>query len=116
MSTLTIMCFLFFFKQKTAYEIGLGIPAEPLFRSDRKRRFSSQLAAKRSEERFSSQLAAKSSDARRVGKECRNKCGPGVSYKENTAACRTAGPPDPPFDLHVRGRAALRGQCAELLC
>src|SRR4051812_49820693 len=28
--------FFFFFKQKTAYEIGLGIPAEPLFRSDRK--------------------------------------------------------------------------------
>src|SRR5437763_16520995 len=27
------MCFLFFFKQKTAYEIGLGTPAEPLFRS-----------------------------------------------------------------------------------
>src|SRR5688572_31033189 len=27
-----ILCF-FFFKQKTAYEIGLGIPAEPLFRS-----------------------------------------------------------------------------------
>src|SRR5437764_9445990 len=28
------MLFLFFFfKQKTAYEIGLGIPAEPLFRS-----------------------------------------------------------------------------------
>src|SRR5947208_6301509 len=26
-------CFFFFFKQKTAYEIGLGIPAEPLFRS-----------------------------------------------------------------------------------
>src|SRR5207244_8405543 len=26
-------CLLFFFKQKTAYEIGLGIPAEPLFRS-----------------------------------------------------------------------------------
>src|SRR5437667_4007587 len=25
----------FFFKQKTAYEIGLGIPAEPLFRSQR---------------------------------------------------------------------------------
>src|SRR5206468_7443840 len=24
---------LFFFQQKTAYEIGLGIPAEPLFRS-----------------------------------------------------------------------------------
>src|SRR5438128_1112799 len=26
-------CSFFFFKQKTAYEIGLGIPAEPLFRS-----------------------------------------------------------------------------------
>src|SRR5207248_3845805 len=29
------LAFLFFFKQKTAYEIGLGIPAEPLFRSSR---------------------------------------------------------------------------------
>src|SRR4051794_41548433 len=29
---LVVSCF-FFFKQKTAYEIGLGIPAEPLFRS-----------------------------------------------------------------------------------
>src|SRR5438105_12596080 len=28
-----ISFFFFFFKQKTAYEIGLGIPAEPLFRS-----------------------------------------------------------------------------------
>src|SRR5690242_21255683 len=28
-----IFFFFFFFKQKTAYEIGLGIPAEPLFRS-----------------------------------------------------------------------------------
>src|SRR5437762_3703863 len=27
----------FFFKQKTAYEIGLGIPAEPLFRSRKSR-------------------------------------------------------------------------------
>src|SRR5262245_63237639 len=27
------VCLFFFFKQKTAYEIGLGIPAEPLFRS-----------------------------------------------------------------------------------
>src|SRR5262249_59223631 len=31
-STRTCRLF-FFFKQKTAYEIGLGIPAEPLFRS-----------------------------------------------------------------------------------
>src|SRR5205085_7281606 len=34
---LIFLCFFFFvfffFKQKTAYEIGLGIPAEPLFRS-----------------------------------------------------------------------------------
>src|SRR5437016_9771314 len=30
---LTFFFFFFFFKQKTAYEIGLGIPAEPLFRS-----------------------------------------------------------------------------------
>src|SRR5205823_11717720 len=28
-----VLVSLFFFKQKTAYEIGLGIPAEPLFRS-----------------------------------------------------------------------------------
>src|SRR5205823_8376223 len=30
---LPLVFFFFFFKQKTAYEIGLGIPAEPLFRS-----------------------------------------------------------------------------------
>src|SRR5437867_5393323 len=29
-----LFVFFFFFKQKTAYEIGLGIPAEPLFRSE----------------------------------------------------------------------------------
>src|SRR5438552_5910209 len=29
----SMLQFIFFFKQKTAYEIGLGIPAEPLFRS-----------------------------------------------------------------------------------
>src|SRR5207245_4941037 len=28
-----LFSFFFYFKQKTAYEIGLGIPAEPLFRS-----------------------------------------------------------------------------------
>src|SRR5438874_7132322 len=34
MTTLSSAGFIFFFfKQKTAYEIGLGIPAEPLFRS-----------------------------------------------------------------------------------
>src|SRR5207253_4428218 len=33
MSFFAIFSYIFFFKQKTAYEIGLGIPAEPLFRS-----------------------------------------------------------------------------------
>src|SRR5437588_4909487 len=33
----------FFFKQKTAYEIGLGIPAEPLFRSIKLRKCSSKI-------------------------------------------------------------------------
>src|SRR5690554_7344037 len=28
--------YFFFFKQKTAYEFGLGIPAEPLFRSHKR--------------------------------------------------------------------------------
>src|SRR5207253_6390213 len=31
---LYLLYLFFFFKQKTAYEIGLGIPAEPLFRSN----------------------------------------------------------------------------------
>src|SRR2546430_9226160 len=34
MPSMSALFFFFFFKQKTAYEIGLGIPAEPLFRSD----------------------------------------------------------------------------------
>src|SRR5581483_12218203 len=41
----------FFFKQKTAYEIGLGIPAEPLFRSDcwrKMRKFDLSLRSSRS--------------------------------------------------------------------
>src|SRR4051812_50039120 len=33
MSRTSTLIRFFFFKQKTAYEIGLGIPAEPLFRS-----------------------------------------------------------------------------------
>src|SRR5947207_7218266 len=40
MLSIALFLFLFFFKQKTAYEIGLGIPAEPLFRSISKRRIS----------------------------------------------------------------------------
>src|SRR4051812_49948259 len=38
-----VVLFFFFFKQKTAYEIGLGIPAEPLFRSLRKSRNATSL-------------------------------------------------------------------------
>src|SRR5438445_5961802 len=34
MIMISLSFFFFFFKQKTAYEIGLGIPAEPLFRSE----------------------------------------------------------------------------------
>src|SRR5205823_8587473 len=33
LSYIYYLSFIFFFKQKTAYDIGLGIPAEPLFRS-----------------------------------------------------------------------------------
>src|SRR5438876_9252063 len=39
---------IFFFKQKTAYEIGLGIPAEPLFRSSRSRRKTNKRKSKHS--------------------------------------------------------------------
>src|SRR5690554_7185341 len=38
MDNLTLHVSLFFFKHTTAYEIGLGIPAEPLFRSKLLRR------------------------------------------------------------------------------
>src|SRR5207248_4138752 len=38
---------LFFFKQKTAYDVGLGIPAEPLFRS-KMRKFDLSLRSSRS--------------------------------------------------------------------
>src|SRR5260370_10307724 len=34
-AVVVIFFIFFFFKQKTAYDIGLGIPAEPLFRSRR---------------------------------------------------------------------------------
>src|SRR5205823_13021359 len=72
---------IFFFKQKTAYEIGLGIPAEPLFRSTlfpstlpsiKLRKCSSKIITSRSEERFSKIITSRSEE-RRVGKECRNR-------------------------------------------
>src|SRR5258708_15310779 len=38
--TMRMLFIFFFFKQKTAYEIGLGIPAEPLFRSSKQQQVS----------------------------------------------------------------------------
>src|SRR5436305_15332587 len=82
----------FFFKQKTAYEIGLGIPAEPLFRStlflnrSRKARVSYkvQRTINASLNAATSTRAVSSnpnfvtrqkirSEERRVGKECRSR-------------------------------------------
>src|SRR5262245_62403928 len=37
--------YVFFFKQKTAYEIGLGIPAEPLLRSDQIKEMTRKVSA-----------------------------------------------------------------------
>src|SRR2546430_9446906 len=87
----------FFFKQKTAYEIGLGIPAEPLFRSQNVYRsvehdqktdqtslgqFSGrvQQTYKHSVPRFfvpeHGTMFTLRSEERRVGKECRSRWSP----------------------------------------
>src|SRR5438874_661762 len=93
-------CLFFFFKQKTAYEIGLGIPAEPLFRSAPKGTkngfYSSRISLRGrsaaslrqncvtvfsfSKNHFSSPsgrwsivLLISRSEERRVGKECRSR-------------------------------------------
>src|SRR5699024_11733803 len=75
----------FFFKQKTAYEIGLGIPAEPLFRSILAQLEKLLLCERSQSKSFSScarigrifSFSASSplrfnsrSEERRVGKEC----------------------------------------------
>src|SRR5690242_21912903 len=60
----------FFFKQKTAYEIGLGIPAEPLFRSSPHLTILSKTDAL-DEEKWLNMLGR--SEERRVGKECRSR-------------------------------------------
>src|SRR5438876_12170197 len=65
----------FFFKQKTAYEIGLGIPAEPLFRSGNHNELNQDDA------RYGFRCchlkniwtAPLRSEERRVGKECRSR-------------------------------------------
>src|SRR5258708_14932171 len=88
----------FFFKQKTAYEIGLGIPAEPLFRSNKTRdgliqgsnvpnpdeavpSFVSGAMAKAGKGLLEGTLqagtsAVSRSEERRVGKECRSRWSP----------------------------------------
>src|SRR4051794_41367641 len=83
----------FFFKQKTAYEIGLGIPAEPLFRSGKvtvARFVVTGCAAKTSATVtfpslnlislfafcFNIWLNGVRSEERRVGKECRSRWSP----------------------------------------
>src|SRR5262245_63341337 len=47
------LSFFFFFKQKTAYEIGLGIPAEPLFRSTWPYGYSMPIAVRYTQDAFS---------------------------------------------------------------
>src|SRR5204863_6687422 len=81
----------FFFKQKTAYEIGLGIPAEPLFRSAlslsrNRRRLKANQTGKKFRVGIKSNISTNRnnlisgvdrcihlnrSEERRVGKECR---------------------------------------------
>src|SRR5436305_14947117 len=90
--------FFFFFKQKTAYEIGLGIPAEPLFRSSLIKMMAAtetitsiiliklirvSLGTVRHPRRFKIvvidiQITLKQmrSEERRVGKECKTGWGP----------------------------------------
>src|SRR5205814_3832024 len=95
----SLFLFFFFFKQKTAYEIGLGIPAEPLFRSafvcfsclsPSRRRFLNEWEAfkkvisRRNIRRritipltlSNLKLVRRRSEERRVGKECRSRWSP----------------------------------------
>src|SRR5207249_6188014 len=91
-AALRSLFFFFFFKQKTAYEIGLGIPAEPLFRSSLNSRFITLLNVTLiiltlSVSRLlnlllrlvafllflNPQCLASRSEERRVGKECRSR-------------------------------------------
>src|SRR5437660_5034997 len=84
-------CF-FFFKQKTAYEIGLGIPAEPLFRS------SSVSGGSGAVQMFSrwTPLALSvflhcRSEERRVGKECRSRWSPYHEKKKQKGTGQSRG-------------------------
>src|SRR5205814_3927191 len=101
---MSVWCF-FFFKQKTAYEIGLGIPAEPLFRSSLFLRSASISGLRRdavqpdieAERKKRDEIeAGKSycsrrfgrSEERRVGKECRYRWMRYSQEKMNGHRCR----------------------------
>src|SRR5439155_2467866 len=71
-----LMIRFFFFKQKTAYEIGLGIPAEPLFRSSRKIILIKQELLLLVYELNLGGFFMVRSEERRVGKECRSRWSP----------------------------------------
>src|SRR5437868_13634461 len=88
----------FFFKQKTAYELGLGIPAEPLFRSVASLPLiitsilsfiSGRLATKSNQIKQLIRNGRSRSEERRVGKECRS--GWGMKEQKELAAIRAMG-------------------------
>src|SRR5205814_6412713 len=74
----------FFFKQKTAYEIGLGIPAEPLFRSHQSFQATAGFrdyapnaySSSNGCQYFTNDQIKERSEERRVGKECRSRGSP----------------------------------------
>src|SRR5262244_3996457 len=75
--------FFFLFKQKTAYDLGLGIPAEPLFRSTLFPYTPTAISIFVCLSMV--QLMAvfiSRSEERRVGKECRSRWSP-YHYKKN---------------------------------
>src|SRR5438874_13402668 len=74
------MSFFFFFKQKTAYDLGLCIPAEPLFRSvvSLWEAFKKVISRRNIRRRITIPLTLSNlkllrrSEERRVGKECKS--------------------------------------------
>src|SRR5436305_9394118 len=102
--------FFFFFKQKTAYEIGLGIPAEPLFRSTQQEQESEGILQspayhkrkpQRSEERFSRN--AETDLVCRLLLEKKKKTEPSLIHHTRTCHQRT-----PPASSHTRCGAPSR--------
>src|SRR5437762_9635113 len=99
--------FVFFFKQKTAYEIGLGIPAEPLFRSGvQLLRLSLATPSRWTPLALSVFLhCVVRSEERRVGKECRSWLSP--DHEKINTLCVDCIPPPATNDdqyLNSKGR------------